>query len=96
MRSVYLELKHSILFSMPQVKEQDGKKVVTSPLPLLFVRDAIVLMIQCEQHSMKWSDFLANYQMNCNEPFDTKTYSGPSDAKQLLLSCSPWILVSVI
>ena len=84
---------HSILFFHPQVKEQDGKKVVTSPLPLLFVRDAIVLMIQCGQHSMKWSDFLANYEMNCNEPFDPNAYGGPSDVKQLLLGCSPWIMV---
>lgn len=77
------------------MKEQDSKKMVGSPLPLLFVRDAIVLMVQCEQHSMKWSDFLLNYELNCGEPFDVGTYGGPADVKQLLLSCSPWIMVSL-
>ena len=75
------------------MKEQDAKKVVTSDLPLLFVRDAVVLMVQCQQHSMKWTDFLLNYELNSGEPFDIDAYDGPSDVEQLLQSCSPWIMV---
>lgn len=66
--------------------------MVTSPLPLLFVRDAIVLMVQCGQPTMKWNDFLINYGMNCGDPFDVTTYGGSSDVN-LLLNCSPWIMV---
>ena len=67
--------------------------MVTSPLPLLFVRDVIVLMVRSEQHTIRWNDFLAIYEMNCGEPFDVHTYGTSSDVKQLLLSCSPWIMV---
>lgn len=82
-----------MLYILHQVKEQGSKKMVTSPLPLLFVRDAIVVMIQSEQHTMKWNDFLATYEMNCGEPFDAQAYGCSQDVKQLLISCAPWIMV---